>query len=187
LRIVAPLQVELGTERTLGVDATTLLLLGFPVWQRPWPRVRPKQEGTLKRTKLILGGRGVVIPCHVFQRIGLFDEEHLPHYLADHDFYLRCRRVGVPMYLASGVRLYVDGARSTEARNLERLSVRDFVATLHSWRSHRNLTHLAVLFRKHYPIPGLHWVGVSLNLARYLAIYVWRRSAYLLTRLTHRT
>lgn len=43
------------------------------------------------------GGRGTLIPLQVFKKIGLFDEQHLPHYGADYDFSFRAAREGHPI------------------------------------------------------------------------------------------
>jgi len=39
-------------------------------------------------------GRGTLIPLNVFEKIGLFDERHLPHYGADYDLSFRAARMG---------------------------------------------------------------------------------------------
>ena len=39
-------------------------------------------------------GRGTLIPMKVFKEIGLYDEQHLPHYGADYDLSFRARRSG---------------------------------------------------------------------------------------------
>ncbi len=42
----------------------------------------------------VLPGRGMLVPLKVFKEIGLFDEERLPHYCADHEFSWRARQRG---------------------------------------------------------------------------------------------
>lgn len=42
--------------------------------------------------------RGLLIPREVFERIGLFEERYLPHYMADYDFTLMARRHGYKVY-----------------------------------------------------------------------------------------
>jgi GT2 family glycosyltransferase len=42
----------------------------------------------------LLPGRGTLVPSHVFEAIGLFDERRFPHYMADEDFSLRAVGAG---------------------------------------------------------------------------------------------
>jgi GT2 family glycosyltransferase len=41
-----------------------------------------------------LSGRGMLVPRVVFELIGLFDEKHFPHYMADYEFTLRAAKKG---------------------------------------------------------------------------------------------
>ncbi len=126
-------------------------------------------------TKLIIGGRGVIIPLSIFQRVGMFDENKLPQAGSDHDFYLRCRRQGIPLFIAPDTSVYVDNTRTTLAAKVETMSFPQFLQTLVDRRSHRNIRDLTALFKFHYPIKGLHHLGVALNLLRYFILYGWNR------------
>lgn len=181
--IIAPVQKDYDTEKVIFDDrAGACFLLGFPSFIPPqWWTMRRSRDQLLSPTRLIMGGRGVLIPAEVFKRVGLFDETALPHYWADHDFYLRCRKAGIALLTGLDANVYVDSRRTTLASELGALSVSDFVESLHSRRSHRNLRDLNALFRKHYPVKRLHYVGVTLNLARYLAVYLWQRVARFVT------
>jgi GT2 family glycosyltransferase len=179
--VITALPRDLATGRDLGARATTCFLLGFPTLRLPALPLGKTSE-PLVPTRLILGGRGVVIPRAVFEDVGLFDESRLPHYGADHDFYLRCRKRGVPLFVARDASVYIDAATTSRASNLGSLSAREFYTTLSDPRSHRNLATLVALFRKHYPIPGLYGLGVGLNLARYLMIYLVERTFFLARR-----
>jgi len=125
--------------------------------------------------RLIMGGRGTLIPVDVFARIGLFDAEHLPHYGADHDFYLRARKVGIGLAIAENAFVDVDNSGTTLAARYAAPNLRAFLATLVARRSHRNLRDLTALFRNHYPVPFLYWLGVLLNTARYSVLYLSHR------------
>lgn len=50
-------------------------------------------------------GRGVLVPTNVFDDIGLFDNEHFPHYGADTDFSFRARRAGYNILIAPQIRV----------------------------------------------------------------------------------
>lgn len=178
--IIAAVQRDYATKQVLYDTASACLLLGFTTFMSPRVLSKSSRQKTLLPTKLVIGGRGVLIPASVFERIGLFDEEALPHYGADHDFYLRARQQGVPLLTALDAIVYVDNRKTTLARRLGTLSFAEFRSTLSSRRSHRNLKDLNALFKKHYPLKGLHHVGVTLNLMRYVLIYLCKRASYLL-------
>lgn len=171
--VIAPLQSSLQSGKTWVPAATTCFLLGFPTLALH-RAVRP--DRVLTEARLILGGRGTLIPVSVFDRVGLLDEENLPHYGADHDFYLRCRRRGVRLLIAHDARVIVDEHRTTLAARARHLSFPAFLTTFHDRRSHRNLRDLTALFRLHYPIKGLHLLGVGLNVARYTSLYLVQRA-----------
>jgi GT2 family glycosyltransferase len=51
-------------------------------------------------------GRGLLIPRAVFDKIGLFNEKRLPHYLADYDFTSQAKRKGFEVYCNYDALLY---------------------------------------------------------------------------------
>jgi GT2 family glycosyltransferase len=162
------------------MTACTCYLLGFPTLGLPRRNLRFLDRPCLLPTKLIIGGRGVLIPSSVFERLGLFDEARLPHAGSDNDFYLRCAKKGVPLFVAADATVYVDDTRTTLAARAERLNWKEFLETLKDRRSHRNLRDLEMLFRLHYPVKRLHHLGLALNLARFFFLYAWNRMRYLL-------
>lgn len=179
--VIAAVQTSLNTGHVLP-PPLSCFLLGFPSLHLPGgSNYKPGQERLIK-TRLISGGRLVLIPASVIANIGLFDETDLPHYGADHDFYIKCRKKGIPLFIATDAAVRVDDTQTTSAAHLERLSFKEFKETLSNRRSHKNLKDLTALFKKHYPIKGLYHLGVTLNLARYFIVYLWKRSVYLLTR-----
>jgi GT2 family glycosyltransferase len=179
--IVAPVQRDSRTGRIACIAPKPLFLLGLPTWIGP----RRLSEGMQARRRLpvalINGGRGAVVPAGVFARVGLFDEKRLPHYGADHDFYLRARRLGIRLYTATRAIVDVDATRSSTAAQPGRLRLREFVDTLFDVRSHRNIPHMTQLFRLHYPIKHFHGIGVTLCAARYFVVYAFQRMRTLLS------
>jgi len=173
--IIAPVQKDYDTDETICTTFGECFLLGFPSLPPYTGDKNTSDEETLISSQLIAGGRGVIIPVSVFQHIGVFDEVDLPHYGADHDFYLRCRKKGVPLYVALDSEVYIDKSRTSIAARSYEMTLAEFYQTLFSRRSHRNLRDLTVLFRKHYPIRGFHYIGVALNITRYFFVYVWHR------------
>ncbi|GMV78688.1 MAG: hypothetical protein AMXMBFR79_18180 [Chitinophagaceae bacterium] len=51
----------------------------------------------------LLPGRGTLIPLHLFEKIGLYDNINFPHYAADHDFSLRAKRHGYKLLIFPSV------------------------------------------------------------------------------------
>lgn len=172
--VIAPMQTDLSGRDVQSAGIRFCLLLGYLSIE---DRSAIPTSG-LKRVPLIAGGRGVLIPRAVFESVGLMDEVNLPHYAADHDFYLRCREQGIELYVDATAVIKVDGTRTSVASRLETLSFRSFLATLRDRRSHRNLRDLAAFFRKHYPVRGLYGLGVALNVARYFVAYTLRRTLH---------
>lgn len=178
--IVAPVQENVEDGSMFVPAATTCFLLGFSTLLLPaWLQRKSKQEMTLL-APIIMGARGVLVPKTVLERVGLFDEGRLPHYGADHDFYLRCRQKGVPLVIATDATIRIDNSKTTLAKDYANMRFADFVTTLKDRRSHRNVHDLASLFRLHYPIKHLYGIGVGLNLARHAARFLLQRSLRLL-------
>lgn len=179
--IIAPVQKDYPSKRVLVMTATTCYLLGFSTLILGKKDLRFLNQPRLLPTKLIIGGRGVLIPSRVFERQGLLDEVHLPHAGSDNDFYLRCRKQGIPLFVAADATVYVDNTRTTLAADVAQMDLRQFLQTLVDRRSHRNIRDLTALFKLHYPIKGLHHLGVALNLLRYCAGYGWKRLKHVLS------
>ena len=170
--IVAPVQRSATTHEVTSAGARTALLLGFPTL-RAMKKLPRRQD--LVPVPMIIGGRGAVIPAEIFLSVGLFDEEQLPHYLADHDFYLRCRSAGFPLYVDTGASVFVDESTTSIAAAVGLLRWADFRDSLRSRRSHRNWTTIRAFYRKQYPVRWAYLVGASLNALRYLAAWAFSR------------
>ena len=179
--IIAPVQRDYLSKQVLCTTATTCYLLGFPTIIPPWGARDHLGKEQFLPTNLILGGRGVVISAEVFKRVGMFDEINLPHYGSDNDFYLRCRSAGIPLFIAANSTVYIDNRTTTMASDLGSKSFPQFLETMRDRRSHRNIQDLTALFKLHYPIKGLHHIGVVLNLLRYLTFYGWNRLRHVLS------
>ncbi len=176
--IIAPIQRDRRSGAITSISPRSRFLFGFPTVPGPRRLTHDMAAQPLLPVKLIIGGRGVILPASVLARLGLFDAEALPHYGADHDFFMRVRRQGTPLYVATGAFVDIDDSRTTSADRPETLSWSAFLHTLRDTRSHRNLHDIAALFRKHYPIPGLYPVGVALYTGRYLLVYLVKRIGY---------
>ncbi len=180
-QIIAPLQKNAATGEIGAGQTGSCFALGFTTLVTPAMRRRNATADGLLNTQMIVGGRGVIIPKTVFDNVGLFDEDALPHYGADHDFYLRCAAAGIRLAVAADAVVAIDESSTTMARNLGRMNVSEFLASFSDTRSHRNLEVQKTLYRRHYPIKSLYLVGVFLNVARYTLSYAVMRIRSLLS------
>lgn len=169
--VVAPVQRDVRTQRVLAVRTWPYIALGFPTLRVE----HAMPNANIVPTPMIGGGRGAVIRRTEFERVGLFAEEALPHYYADHDFFLRCRRAGVPLVIQTDATVLVDAGTTSTAHDLAQLSWPEFRASLRDPRSHRNLDALAMLFRRHYPIRSMWWVGLALAGIRHVVVWAIKR------------
>jgi GT2 family glycosyltransferase len=176
-QIIAPLQISAHTGEELAGKVTTCFTLGFPTLVLPWMKGLRDQSDELVSTRLIVGGRGVVIPCTVFDEVGFFDEANLPHYGADHDFYLRCRQAKIELAIAPSAIVSVDETKTTVSKNLQDMTFAQFISSFKDTRSHRNLEMLTTLFKRYYPVKSLYLVGLFLNVSRYFLSYLVARLA----------
>lgn len=177
--IVAPLQISKQSRHVIQ-PPVTCFTLGFPSLSLPGWLTSISRNSGLKRVSLISGGRAAIIPAGVFMKVGLLDEETFPHYCSDHDFYLRCTRQGIPLFICSDAFVYVDNVTTTIASDIGRLTIRQFLDTFKNTKSHKNIRDLGRLFERYYPLKGMHHLGLALNLLRYTLIYFWKRLLFLL-------
>jgi GT2 family glycosyltransferase len=173
--IVAPIQRDLHSTRITSVRPRDNLLLGFPTLPGADRLTSSMRGRPLLQTRLINGGRGVIIPRAVIDTVGLLDDEHLPHYGADHDWYFRARSARIPMFIATEASVFVDSDQTTEAATPGQLTLSQFLRSFTDPRSHRRFAYIHAIFRKHYPIPPLYYVGIGLYYIRYLAVYLRQR------------
>lgn len=94
-----------------------------------------------------LPGRGLLIPRVVFERIGLFDQKRLPHYLADFDYTSVARRHGFAVYCNYDARLrtYPDESGQEQTRRVRSLSgYYQHLFGIRGGGNLRNFTHFAL-------------------------------------------
>jgi hypothetical protein len=173
--IIAPVQRDASTGKWSSICPNENLLLGFATLRGPITVTNHMRKQQLLPTRLIGGGRGVLIPARVFTHVGLLDEKNLPHYYADHDFFFRCRKAGIPLLVSIDAEVSIDATRTSMAQRIEEFNWSEFQKTLTSTRSHRNIKQIRALFKKHYPIPALYFIGVWFFVARYIGVYLFKR------------
>lgn len=177
--IVAPVQRDLRSGRLAAIAPSSCFALGFPSLPGPRELTPAQREAGVVPVQLIVGGRGAIIPVAVLERIGLFDEEKLPHYGADHDFYLRARHAGIRLFTATRALVDIDDTSTSVADAGGTQDLAGFLESLRSVRSHHNLRDVTALFRKHYPLPPLYLLGVGFYTGRYALLWMLRRLLFL--------
>jgi GT2 family glycosyltransferase len=83
--------------------------------------------------------RGTLLPIAVFNKIGLYDEKHLPHYAADYDFTFKAVRAGFKIYVCKNCRVfsYIEATGQTSV--LSEFSTKSFLDYFTGMRSPANL------------------------------------------------
>jgi len=91
-----------------------------------------------------LSGKGVLIPVEVFKKIGLYNQEKLPHYHADTEFILRAKKNGFKVYLSYDAIILSHQELSGFGTVTSKPSMQKFIKSLFSLKS---ANHLPSLYR----------------------------------------
>ena len=102
-----------------------------------------------------LPGRGLLIPKVVLDKIGLFDEKRLPHYLADFDYTSVARRAGFPVYCNYEARLSTYPEESGQTLTRKHRSVKGYFQHLFGIRGGGNMVNFTHFALKNCPWPYL--------------------------------
>jgi GT2 family glycosyltransferase len=105
--------------------------------------------------------RGLLIPRQVFEKIGLFDEKKLPHYMADYDFTHMAIRNGFKVYCNYDAKLYTfpeEGGDYKIRKNAKNL--RNYYDHLFSIKGGANLRNFTI-----YTFRNCPWKHIPLSLA----------------------
>lgn len=100
-----------------------------------------------------LPGRGLLIPKAVFEKIGLFDQDRLPHYLADYDFTHSARRAGFELYVNYDAKLYTYPDESGERQIRREKSLKNYYKHLFDIKGGGNLRDFTRFTLKNCPKP----------------------------------
>jgi len=107
------------------------------------------------RAVTYLPGRGLLIPKAVIDKIGLFDEKRLPHYLADFDYTSVARRAGFPVYCNYDAQLSTYPEESGQTLTRKHRSVQGYFQHLFGIRGGGNLVNFTHFALKNCPLPYL--------------------------------
>ena len=102
-----------------------------------------------------LPGRGLLIPKAVIDKVGLFDEKRLPHYLADFDYTSVARRAGFPVYCNYEARLSTYPEESGQTLTRQHRSVKGYFQHLFGIRGGGNMVNFTHFALKNCPWPYL--------------------------------
>ena len=123
-------------------------------------------------TTEILSGQGSLIPRWVFDKTGFFDSVHFPQYMADFDFFMRCRRKGIPMFVARNAIVEDDPTSTGIHMSFERVpSFRGFARSLIAINSHRNVRANVAYFRRYSKDAVRCLFGLAIFYAGYLTSF----------------
>jgi GT2 family glycosyltransferase len=115
----------------------------------------PANQRTGLHPVTYLPGRGLLIPRAVTDKIGLFDEKRLPHYLADFDYTSVARRAGFPVYCNYDAKLSTYPEESGQTLTRKQRSIKGYYQHLFSIRGGGNMVNFTHFALKNCPKPYL--------------------------------
>lgn len=118
-------------------------------------------------------GRGLLIPKVVFDTVGLFDEERLPHYMADYDFTLTAARAGFKIYCNYDAPLYTYPDEGGDHKIRKSKTWSSYWKHLFDIKGGGNLVNFTRYAKKNCP-PGSLWASLFTGYTRRL-IGFWIR------------
>jgi len=98
----------------------------------------------------IFGGMGVLIPTGVFRKVGLFDEKNFPLYFGDTDFWLKCKRAGIPSVICNDMHVYADLKNTGIKRSHKGLM--HTVKNMFNIRFHANIKTVSKFYFKNFSV-----------------------------------
>ena len=100
-----------------------------------------------------LPGRGLLIPKVVFDKIGLFDQERFPHYIADYDYTHTARRAGFELFVNYDAKLLTYPEESGERQLRSKKSLKNYYKHLFDLKGGGNLRDFTRFTLKNCPKP----------------------------------
>jgi len=130
-----------------------------------------EEEQTGLNAVSLASGRGLLVPRNVFQSIGLFDERHLPHYLADFDFTCRAKRRGFEIFCNYDAKLFVYVDESGDKQILREKNFKNYYNHLFGIKGAGNLKNFSIYTVRNSPIfmiPFQLLIGYTKRILNYL-------------------
>jgi GT2 family glycosyltransferase len=95
--------------------------------------------------------RGLLIPRIVFDKVGLFEEKRLPHYMADYDFTLMAKRNGFKIYCNYEAKLYTYPEEGGDHKIRKLKTLRNYFRHLFDIKGGGNLVNFTVYTLRNCP------------------------------------
>ena len=118
-----------------------------------------------------LPARGLLIPTAVFEKIGLFNEDQLPHSYADYDFTCRAHRNGCKLYCNYDAKIYIYPEENGDFKNRKNKSIKGYFYHLFGIKGEGNLRRFTTYVLNNCPpkyIPFVLVDGYARRLIGYL-------------------
>jgi len=116
-------------------------------------------------------GRGLLIPSEVFEKLGLFDEKHFPHYGADYDFTHHALKAGYKIYCNYEAKIYIYPIESHAERIRKKKTLRNYFLHLFSIKGGGNIKVFFYYSLRNCPrkyLPLFFTLGMSRRILGYL-------------------
>jgi GT2 family glycosyltransferase len=113
-------------------------------------KLRPEQQKGLHRVSLF-PGRGLLIPRKAFEKIGLFEEKKLPHYMSDYDFTLRAARNHFQVYCNYDAQLYTYPEEAGNYKLRKQKSLSNYFKHLFNIKGGGNLKNFTIYTLRNCP------------------------------------
>lgn len=120
---------------------------------------KDQQKGLHKVSQL--PGRGLLIPRVVFEKVGLFDQDNFPHYVADYDFTHTALRNDFELFVNYDARLYTYPEESGERKNRQTKTFKNFYKHLFDIKGGGNLRDFTRFTLKNCPPPYVPYYLVN--------------------------
>ena len=127
---------------------------------------------------VVLPGRGLWIPAGVFDRIGFFDQRHLPQYKADYDFVLRAHENGLKTLISWDAVLLVNVAATGKGATFVKRPLTGFIGSLFNKHSRNSVYKNLFYYFRHYPawaLPLLPVTGLLVTMRQFHSLFKNRK------------
>lgn len=122
-----------------------------------------------------LPGRGSLIPINIFERIGKFNSEKYPQYIADEEFSFRAKRDGFKCIVSTKAKIYTERNTSGFENVNSKITIKSFLKSLTAINSTNNIK-CRIHFAKSYAKIPILFIIINItkmlfaNIARIIGI-----------------
>lgn len=111
--------------------------------------------------------RGLLIPSQVFERIGLFEEKKLPHYMADYDFTLQAKKGGFKVYCNFDAKVFTYPEEGGDRKIRKEKTLKNYFKHLFHIKGGGNLVNFTIYAFRNCP-PRYLFMGLTTGVIRRL-------------------